>query len=234
LCFCSLIGKKHTSELIFPTFLELLKDEQIPVQLTIFSSINEICDVLGVETLTQNTLPAICELAQHAQWRIRSTSIELLFYMIRKSGRDFMNEKAIKQVMDYLRDRVNAVRKEGVRMLSKIQLEFGTEWLERNLMPRVVQISKAESYLNREVFLEAVEALCPNLSPECMAKHINPILHGSYLQDGVENVRLVLCRTLRTVFDRCPKDREVVRKSLRVLAEDRSKDVKELANKLLK
>jgi hypothetical protein len=49
-----------------------------------------------------------------------------------------MTESTIKQVMDYIRDRVNAVRKEGVKLLSKIQLEFGTEWFEKNLMNRVL------------------------------------------------------------------------------------------------
>lgn len=33
-----------------------------------------------------------------------------------------MNEKIIKQVLDYTKDKANAVRKEGIKLLSKIQL----------------------------------------------------------------------------------------------------------------
>lgn len=39
-----------------------------------------------------------------------------------------MTEKIIKQVLDFVRDRASAVRKEGVKLLQKIQVEFGSEW----------------------------------------------------------------------------------------------------------
>jgi serine/threonine-protein phosphatase 2A regulatory subunit A len=67
--------------------------------------------VLGVDTLAQTTIPAISELSQHVKWRIRVVSIDFLYYIIKKSGKDFINEKIIKQIMDYVRDRAFAVRK---------------------------------------------------------------------------------------------------------------------------
>lgn len=51
--------------------------------------------------------------------------------------------------MDYVRDRANAVRKEGIKLLQKIQLEFGSEWFEKNIMGKVLQISKATNYIHR-------------------------------------------------------------------------------------
>lgn len=90
LSFCSLIGKKNTSEHILPKFLQLLKDEEIEVRLTIFNEINLICDVLGVDTLAQTTVPAIADLAQHPKWRVKASSIDILFYLIKKSGKEFM------------------------------------------------------------------------------------------------------------------------------------------------
>jgi serine/threonine-protein phosphatase 2A regulatory subunit A len=47
--------------------------------------------VLGVDTLAQTTVPAISDLAQHVKWRVRASSIDILFYLIKKSGKDFMN-----------------------------------------------------------------------------------------------------------------------------------------------
>jgi hypothetical protein len=44
----------------------------------------------------------------------------------------------------------------------------------------------------------------------------------------------VLCKTLRSIYDQCPKDRDIIKKSLRMLTDDRCKDVKELAIKLFK
>ncbi len=47
--------------------------------------------MLGVDTLAQTTVPAISDLAQHVKWRVRASSIDILFYLIKKSGKDFMN-----------------------------------------------------------------------------------------------------------------------------------------------
>lgn len=47
LTLCAPIGKKNTSELILPKFLQLLKDDEVQVRLTMFSKIDDICSVLG-------------------------------------------------------------------------------------------------------------------------------------------------------------------------------------------
>lgn len=67
-----------------------------------------------------------------------------------------------------------------------------------------------------------------------MAKNISPLLHGTLLNDPVENVRLTLCKVLKTVYDQCPKDKELARKSLRLLTEDKDRDVRDAAAKYLK
>ena len=69
---CKVIGKKNTTDLILPKFLALLKDDDEQVRLTIFKNVGLICDVLGVETLSQTTMPALYELATHTNWRIRA------------------------------------------------------------------------------------------------------------------------------------------------------------------
>lgn len=56
-----------------------------------FSHINEISDILGVETLSHSTVPAIAELSQHQKWRVRAASCNLLLYLIRKAGKEFIS-----------------------------------------------------------------------------------------------------------------------------------------------
>jgi hypothetical protein len=67
-----------------------------------------------------------------------------------------------------------------------------------------------------------------------MTTNISSIVYSYYIDDPVENVRITLCSTLRSIYDSCPKDKDIIRKSLRALSNDRGKDVKELAIKLLK
>lgn len=77
--------------------------------------------MLGVETLSQTTLPAIVELSKNPKWRVRAASIDFLFYLISKSGKEFVNEKMSKQIIDYLFDNAYAVRKAGIHLLTKLQ-----------------------------------------------------------------------------------------------------------------
>ena len=62
-----------------------------------------------------------------------------------------------------------------------------------------------------------------------MVKNISPLLHTTFIADPVENVRLTLCKVLKTVYDQCPKDKEIAKKSLSTLSEHKDRDVKEMA-----
>lgn len=64
-----------------------------------------------------------------------------------------MNEKIVKQVMDYLRDKANAVRKQAIQLMGNIQKQFGSEWFEKNMMAKILQSSKATNYIQRQTFL---------------------------------------------------------------------------------
>lgn len=45
LALCSVVGKKHTSDIILPIFLQLLKDEDSDVRINLFKKLNEITKV---------------------------------------------------------------------------------------------------------------------------------------------------------------------------------------------
>ena len=83
--------------------------------------IDSICAVLGSETLSQTTIPALTELATNPNWRIRVSSMELLFYLVKQTGIELANDKIIKLMTDYISDKANSVRKEGMKLLVKIQ-----------------------------------------------------------------------------------------------------------------
>jgi len=52
LSICSLLGKKHTTDHILPIFLQLLKDDDSEIRITLFKKLNEITKVLGLDTLS--------------------------------------------------------------------------------------------------------------------------------------------------------------------------------------
>ena len=52
LTLCPILGKKNTSESILPIFLNLLKDTDSEVRITLFKKLSLITNVLGVDALS--------------------------------------------------------------------------------------------------------------------------------------------------------------------------------------
>lgn len=167
----------------------------------------------------------------HQNWRVRAESINILAYLIKNSPLAFMSEKIVKFVLDYLKDRANAVRKEGVRLIVRIIEQHGQPWAEKNIVPKLLPMFKSPTFLHRETILLALETLIPKLSQECLAKQI--FSNVFYLaQDPVENVRMSVCVALSLLYVHLPKEKDAIRKLGKNLREDKDNDVKELAVKL--
>lgn len=72
------LGKDDTIKFLLPMFLQLLKDEFPDVRLNIISRLDAVNKVIGIELLSQSLLPAIVELAEDSQWRVRLAIIEYI------------------------------------------------------------------------------------------------------------------------------------------------------------
>src|SRR5687767_9075846 len=73
-----ILGKDATIEHLVDLFLHLLKDEFPEVRLNIISKLDAVNKVIGIEMLSQSLLPAIVELAEDRQWRVRLAIIEYI------------------------------------------------------------------------------------------------------------------------------------------------------------
>jgi serine/threonine-protein phosphatase 2A regulatory subunit A len=58
--------------------LQLLRDESSEVRLNVISKLDIIVDVIGIDLLSVSLLPAIINLAEDKQWRVRKTIIEYI------------------------------------------------------------------------------------------------------------------------------------------------------------
>jgi serine/threonine-protein phosphatase 2A regulatory subunit A len=84
LFICPLIGKKNTTDHILPLFLQLLKDDDSEVRITLFKKLNEITKVLGLDILSQSVVPALTNLANDKNWRIRHSSIDIISFFAKE------------------------------------------------------------------------------------------------------------------------------------------------------
>ena len=73
-----LLGKEKPLQHLQDIFLKLLKDEVPEVRLNVISKLDAINKVVGVDLLSQSLLPAIMELAEDRQWRVRLAIINYI------------------------------------------------------------------------------------------------------------------------------------------------------------
>ena len=73
---CPIIEKQATNEHILPIFLALLRDESSDVRLNLFKKLEDLNSVLGIENLSQSIIPALTELSQDKNWRIKLSVVE--------------------------------------------------------------------------------------------------------------------------------------------------------------
>ena len=94
-------------------------------------------------------------------------------------------------------------------------------------MPKLLLIFKSTVFLQRVSILLAVELLAGKLSNESNRMILNNVVALS--MDPVENVRMGVCVALGALYNYQPKEKELIKKTLKNLQEDKDIDVREIA-----
>jgi serine/threonine-protein phosphatase 2A regulatory subunit A len=110
---------------------------------------NTIFLVIGVDFLSQSLLPAIVELAEDKNWRVRLAIIEYIPLLASQLGVGFFDDKLLNLCLSWLGDTVFSIRDAATTNLKKLVEIFGTEWANSTVLPRVIQMANDENYLFR-------------------------------------------------------------------------------------
>lgn len=126
------------------------------VRLNIISKLEAVNSVIGVELLSQSLLPAIVELAEDKQWRVRLAIIEFMPLLAKQlvratvawlhacvthvrglQGVTFFNDKLGSLCMSWLTDSVHAIRDAATANLRQLAEVFGSSWATSHVIPTV-------------------------------------------------------------------------------------------------
>lgn len=168
-----LLGKDATIEHLLPLFLHLLKDEFPDVRLNIISKLElvnsggtflhekglglkSMFSVIGIELLSQSLLPAIVELAEDKQWRVRQAIIEYIPLLANQLGRTFFDEQLGNLCLGWLADHVYSIREAAMINLQKLTQVFGVDWARTTIIPKVLAMSTHPSFLFRMTTVLAI------------------------------------------------------------------------------
>lgn len=146
-------------------FLQMLKDEFPEVRLHIISKLELVNQgmrhppsvinclltyvVIGIDLLSQSLLPAIVQLAEDKQWRVRLAIIEYIPLLASQLGVSFFDEKLSNLCMEWLGDTVFSIREAATHNLRKLTEVFGVEWASEAIIPKVMAMGNHPNYLYR-------------------------------------------------------------------------------------
>ncbi|RDA93332.1 hypothetical protein CP533_0306 [Ophiocordyceps camponoti-saundersi (nom. inval.)] len=205
-----ILGKQETIDHLLPMFLQMLKDEFPEVRLHIISKLelvnqgtklyctgnsctNEV-KVIGIELLSQSLLPAIVQLAEDKQWRVRLAIIEYIPLLASQLGVKFFDEKLSNLCMGWLGDTVFSIREAATHNLKKLTEVFGVEWASEQIIPKVMGMGSHPNYLYRMTTCFAISTLATVVSMEVIAKSILPML-DKMVDDDIPNIRFNVAKT---------------------------------------
>ena len=159
-------------------FLQMLKDEFPDVRLHIISKLELVnqglypfhhviakltaITVIGIELLSQSLLPAIMQLAEDKQWRVRLAIIEYIPLLASQLGVKFFDEKLSNLCMSWLGDTVFSIREAATHNLKKLTEVFGVEWASEAIIPRVMLMGGHTNYLYRMTTCFAITVIFLN------------------------------------------------------------------------
>jgi serine/threonine-protein phosphatase 2A regulatory subunit A len=117
--------------------------------------------VIGIDLLSQSLLPAIVQLAEDKQWRVRLAIIEYIPLLASQLGQEFFDEKLAALCMGWLGDTVFSIRDAATKNLKKLTEVFGVGWANEAIIPKVMAMGAHPNYLYRMTTCFAITVSFP-------------------------------------------------------------------------
>lgn len=112
--------------------------------------------MIGIELLSKALLPAIVQLAEDKQWRVRQAIIEYIPLLANQLGVQFFDDQLANLCMTWLGDPVFSIREAATVNLRKLTEVFGVEWAKSAIIPKVLNMANNVNYLYRMTTVFAI------------------------------------------------------------------------------
>ena len=148
--------------MIFPIFNELISDENLDIRINIINNIMELSKSIEINNnIIEKIIPSIKEIAQNKSWRVRNKIINII--PIFANQKIFMKD-IFPICLDYLTDRVYAIRDEGCKLLSNLYKDIKNIEFENKLIEKLDSMSNLTNYLFRNTCLIFIKYFIDKIS----------------------------------------------------------------------
>lgn len=223
------LGVEVTVQHLVEIVLTLLKDPYPDVRLNVIAKLDKVSFIMSIDRLSGELLPAIVELAEDKNWRVRLAIIAHIPLLARQLGKEFFesNNKLGELCISWLGDSVCSIREAAIGNLKSLTEVFGVEWAKEHIVPQVLgMFDTSNNYLLRMTSLYAIGGLSELVGAETVEESFLPIVTERACRDPVPNVRFCSAKTLNTVIPFVGKEvrESKIRPCLMTLVEPTEKD----------
>lgn len=150
--------------------------------------------VIGIDLLSQSLLPAIVQLAEDKQWRVRLAIIQYIPLLASQLGVEFFDRKLGDLCMSWLGDTVYSIREAATENLKKLTEVFGVEWARQTIIPKVMAMGEQTNYLYRMTTCFAITTLAPAVNIQVIQESILPMI-DKLVNDPIPNIRFNVAKS---------------------------------------
>lgn len=150
---------------LIPVVLKLLEDKASQVRLSVIERLEEVNEVVESAMLAKTLLPAIVDLSEDGQWRVRHALLGFMPLLARQLGEETFMTRLTAICVAWLQDDVANVRDDGAANLRAVADVFGDAWAVKALLPELLKLAKDPSYLIRVTVLRAAAHLSGQMAP---------------------------------------------------------------------
>ncbi|EEY22610.1 protein phosphatase PP2A regulatory subunit A [Verticillium alfalfae VaMs.102] len=197
--FCALIDRNVLLNDIMGSIEDLVSDTSQHVRAALGTQIRR--SPLLFPRQQRSLLPAIIQLAEDKQWRVRLAIIEYIPLLASQLGVKFFDEKLANLCMGWLGDTVFSIREAATHNLKKLTEVFGVEWANEAIIPKVMAMGNHPNYLYRMTTCFAITTLASVVSMDVIAKSILPQLLDKLAEDDIPNIRFNVAKTYGVLID---------------------------------
>ena len=212
------IGANKTNQFIFPIFLDLVKDEDHDIRMTIIKNLDKLNEVVNIDSFVQGIIPSLVEISDNNNWRVRAQAGEIIPVFARIVNRKLFIESILPICIKWLTDPVYAIRERSCKIIKKLYDIFKGEDFEKKLLIKISSMAKSDNYLIRNTVVFLIrEFLVDEYDLDFMEKKLFPYIE-KLSDDKIPNVRQA-CTFVVKKLVRLSKNKDVIKECKSIIDE---------------
>ena len=212
------IGANKTNQFIFPIFLDLVKDEDHDIRMTIIKNLDKLNEVVNIDSFVQGIIPSLVEISDNNNWRVRAQAGEIIPVFARIVNRKLFIESILPICIKWLTDPVYAIRERSCKIIKKLYDIYKGEDFEKKLLIKISSMTKSDNYLIRNTVVFLIrEFLVDEYDLDFMEKKLFPYIE-KLSDDKIPNVRQA-CTFVVKKLVRLSKNKDVIKECKSIIDE---------------